>query len=85
MKKGRMAEIVKELQGASKMHLKQSKEIAEHIDDMDGSDKSSPNKMNSPLDISCWPGYKKVGTQESPSGKKTAGGNLKIVNDCKKI
>ena len=34
MKKGRMAEIVKELQGASKMHLKQSKEIAEHIDDM---------------------------------------------------
>ena len=39
----------------------------------------------SPLDISCWPGYKKVGTQESPSGKKTAGGNPKIVNDCKKI
>jgi hypothetical protein len=34
MKKGRMAEIVKELQGASKMHLKQSKEIAKHIDDM---------------------------------------------------
>ena len=40
MKKGRMAEIVKELQGASKMHLKQSKEIAEHIDDM----KSPVNK-----------------------------------------
>ena len=40
MKKGRMAEIVKELQGASKMHLKQSKEIAEHIDDM-----GSPAKM----------------------------------------
>jgi len=41
MKKGRMAEIVKELQGASKMHLKQSKEIAEHIDDM-----GSPAKNN---------------------------------------
>ena len=40
MKKGRMAEIVKELQVASKMHLKQSKEIAEHIDDM-----KSPAKM----------------------------------------
>jgi len=42
MKKGRMAEIVKELQGASKMHLKQSKEIAEHIDDME-----SPAKKTS--------------------------------------
>tara|TARA_R100000544_G_C2181147_1_gene36937 strand:- start:5 stop:337 length:333 start_codon:yes stop_codon:yes gene_type:complete len=34
MKKGRLNEIVKELQGASKMHLKQSKEIEKHIDDM---------------------------------------------------
>ena len=41
MKKGRMAEIVKELQGASKMHLKQSKEIEAHIDDM-----GSPAKKN---------------------------------------
>ena len=40
MKKGRLKEIVTELQGASKMHLKQSKEIAEHIDDM-----GSPAKM----------------------------------------
>ena len=30
MKKGRLKEIVKELQKASKMHLKQSEEIAEH-------------------------------------------------------
>jgi len=44
MKKGRLKEIVTELQGASKMHLKQSKEIAEHIDDM-----GSPTKMVSPL------------------------------------
>ena len=43
MKEGRLKEIVKELQGASKMHLKQSKEIAAHIDDM------SPAKMTSPL------------------------------------
>tara|TARA_R100000541_G_scaffold3483_1_gene10749 strand:- start:10 stop:366 length:357 start_codon:yes stop_codon:yes gene_type:complete len=34
MKKGRLKEIVAELQGASKMHLKQSKEIEGHIDDM---------------------------------------------------
>ena len=34
LKKGRLAEIVKELQGASKMHLKQSKEIESHIEDM---------------------------------------------------
>jgi|TARA_R110000772_G_scaffold239339_1_gene351398 hypothetical protein len=40
MKKGRLKEIVKELQGASKMHLQQSKEIDKHIDDME-----SPAKM----------------------------------------
>jgi len=34
MKKNRLKEIVAELQGASKMHLKQSKEIQKHIDDM---------------------------------------------------
>ena len=34
IKKGRLKEIVSELQGASKMHLKQSKEIEKHIDDM---------------------------------------------------
>ena len=42
MKKGRLKEIVKELQKASKMHLKQSEEIAEHIDDM----KSPANKLS---------------------------------------
>ena len=40
LKKGRLSEIVKELAGASKMHLKQSKEIDKHIDD-----------MGSPLDL----------------------------------
>jgi len=35
MKKGRLSEIVKELEGASKMHLKQSKEIKSHIKDME--------------------------------------------------
>tara|TARA_R100000541_G_scaffold22425_1_gene32344 strand:+ start:366 stop:725 length:360 start_codon:yes stop_codon:yes gene_type:complete len=34
MKKGRLQEIVAELQGASKMHLKQSKEIEKHIKEM---------------------------------------------------
>ena len=39
MKKGRMAEIVKELQGASKMHLKQSEEIEKHIKEMKKTEK----------------------------------------------
>ena len=56
MKKGRLKEIVSELQGASKMHLKQSKEIAEHIDDMKTPLKfKGANSSNS----SCWDGYKK--------------------------
>ena len=54
LKKGRLKEIVTELQGASKMHLKQSKEIAAHIDDME-----SPAKMTSPLEKGrCWKNYK---------------------------
>tara|TARA_R100000541_G_scaffold48751_1_gene55837 strand:- start:215 stop:445 length:231 start_codon:yes stop_codon:yes gene_type:complete len=76
MKQGRLKEIVKELQGASKMHLKQSKEIASHINDMD-----SPAKAKA----SCWKGYKAKGKKKSPSGKKTKGGKTKMVNNCVKI
>ncbi len=47
LKKGRLAEIVKEIKGASKMHLKQSKEIDKHIDD-----------MSSPLDLKLSAGCK---------------------------
>jgi hypothetical protein len=47
LKKGRLAEIVEELKGASKMHLKQSKEIDSHIDD-----------MGSPLDLKLSAGCK---------------------------
>ena len=80
MKKGRLQEIVKELQGASEMHLKQSKEIKSHIDDM-----KSPAKMKSPLKAdTCWDGYHAEGKQKSPSGKKTAAGNIKLVNNCVK-
>tara|TARA_R110000823_G_scaffold118625_1_gene242659 strand:- start:239 stop:484 length:246 start_codon:yes stop_codon:yes gene_type:complete len=80
MKKNRLKEIVSELQGASEMHLKQSKEIAEHIDDM-----GSPAKMTSPLKkMSCWKGYKAKGKKKSPSGKKTKGGKTKMVNNCVK-
>ena len=75
MKKGRLAEIVKELQGASKMHLKQSKEIDSHIDDMESPlDFKGANSSNS----KCWKGYKKVGTKPSPSGTG------ETVNDCEK-
>ena len=75
LKKGRLAEIVKELQGASKMHLKQSKEIDSHIDDMKSPlDFKGANSSNS----KCWKGYKKVGTKPSPSGTG------ETVNDCEK-
>ena len=82
LKKGRLKEIVTELQGASKMHLKQSKEIAAHIDDME-----SPAKMTSPLNFpganssnsSCWDGYRKDGVKDSPSGTG------ETVNNCVKI
>jgi hypothetical protein len=75
LKKGRLTEIVKELQGASKMHLKQSKEIDSHIDDMESPlDFKGANSSNS----KCWPGFKKVGTKISPSGTG------ETVNDCEK-
>ena len=75
LKKGRLAEIVKELQGASKMHLKQSKEIKGHIEDMESPlDFKGANSSNS----KCWEGYKKVGTKPSPSGTG------ETVNDCEK-
>ena len=75
LKKGRLAEIVKELQVASKMHLKQSKEIDSHIDDMESPlNQKGANSSNS----KCWKGYKKVGTKPSPSGTG------ETVNDCEK-
>ena len=46
MKKNRLKEIVSELQGASKMHLKQSKEIQGHIDSM-----KAPTKQTTPGDV----------------------------------
>tara|TARA_R110001592_G_scaffold349797_1_gene645391 strand:- start:483 stop:731 length:249 start_codon:yes stop_codon:yes gene_type:complete len=80
MKKGRLKEIVAELQGASKMHLKQSKEIDEHIDDM-GAKMSSPLKFEgaNSSNSSCWDGYRKDGVKPSPSGTG------ETVNNCIKI
>ena len=41
-----------------------------------------PFKMRTPL--RCWKGYTAGGrTKPSPSGKKTPGGNTKMVPDCK--
>ena len=54
MKKGRLQEIVKELAGASKMHLKQSKEIDKHIKDME-----SPLELKDAF-------YKKVVARDGP-------------------
>ena len=41
-------------------------------------------KDGSPLKASCWPGYEAKGKKKSPSGKKTKGGNTKMVNNCVK-
>jgi len=78
MKKNKLKTIVKELEGASKMHLRQSKEINKHVKDM--------VSQKSPLyqAMSCWDGYTAKGKKDSPSGKKTAGGNILKVNNCVK-
>lgn len=36
------------------------------------------------LRMECWEGYTAEGKKESPSGKKTAAGNIKLVNNCVK-
>jgi len=42
------------------------------------------DKNGSPLKASCWSGYEAKGKKKSPSGKKTKGGNTKMVNNCVK-
>ena len=106
----KMNTIISELQNASKMHLRQSKELADHVKDME----SGPLKHTNPKahshykdeqnpdgqtpqtipvgmeesgalkKLSCWKGYKAKGKKKSPSGKKTKGGKIKMVNNCVK-
>ena len=46
---------------------------------------SSPFLMKSPLRVdTCWDGYTAEGKKDSPSGRKTAGGNIVKVNNCVK-
>lgn len=40
--------------------------------------------IGSPMKQKCWSGYKAEGKKKSPSGKKTSGGNTKMVNNCVK-
>ena len=69
-----LSKIVKELQGASKMHLKQSKEIEGHIDDME-----------SPLNLvkkdAC---YKKVSAPNRYGTKNSAYRSGAMVK-CRKV
>tara|TARA_R110000796_G_scaffold169763_1_gene286590 strand:- start:266 stop:508 length:243 start_codon:yes stop_codon:yes gene_type:complete len=75
----KIKKIIKELQGASKMHLKQSKQLASMAK------KASPFKQRSPLLVdTCWDGYHAEGKKKSPSNKKTSGGTIKMVNNCVK-
>jgi len=41
-------------------------------------------KNASPFEMSCWKGYEAQGQKPSPSGKKTSGGQVKMVNNCVK-
>jgi len=41
-------------------------------------------KNASPFQMSCWKGYEAQGQKPSPSGKKTSGGQVKMVNNCVK-
>ena len=41
-------------------------------------------KNASPFQMSCWKGYEAQGQKPSPSGKKTSGGQIKMVNNCVK-
>lgn len=45
-----------------------------------GKGRNSPFQMKG----SCWKGYEAKGKKKSPSGKKTKGGNTKMVNNCVK-
>jgi hypothetical protein len=49
--KDKLKEVSKQLAGASKMHAKQSKEVAKCVDELDEAKK-------------CWPGYEKKGTKK---------------------
>jgi len=83
MKENGLKKIIEELKNASKMHLKQSEELQDHANEMT----VAPTKMNSPLKKkknTCWKGYKAKGKKKSPSGKKTKGGKVKMVNNCVK-
>ena len=70
MKKGGLKTIVSELQGASKMHLRQSKELEGHIDDI-----KSPASRN---------GYNQVNVQDLQdmgAVKKDKKGKQYVVNE----
>ena len=43
--------------------------------------------METPLykKMTCWIGWEPKGKKKSPSGKKTASGEIKMVNNCVKI
>ena len=83
MKKNRLKEIVAELQGASKMHLKQSKEIAAHIDDM-----GSPAKQTISDAVSVagnlLKGVKGVAASMLSTTSAEAGQNIRSQADFKK-
>ena len=49
--------------------------------------KEARKLSNSPMTKkdTCWEGYRAQGQKKSPSGKKTASGKPKMVNNCVKI
>ena len=49
-------------------------------------DQSAASMVTPPLykKMTCWKGYVAKGKKKSPSGKKTKGGKVKMVNNCVK-
>ena len=52
---------------------------------VDAKNNAAP-QMTTPLykKMTCWKGYVAKGKKKSPSGKKTKGGKVKMVNNCVK-
>ena len=55
--------------------------------ELDGVKQLKNKDMETPLykKMSCWKGWEPKGKKKSPSGKKTASGEIKKVNNCVKI
>ena len=60
----RLKEIVKELEGASKMHLQQSKDVKAHVESMKSALPFSSAFKKKRKKNPCWKGYEMIGMKK---------------------